>query len=433
MVVVCLLCIMLVPLATAGLALIHQGLGRSRSAAHAMLATLCVLAISAIVFAVVGSAWAGFAGGPAHTFVAGGARWDWLGAGPFLAKDVRFDGAGAEALRGDALPRALALALGIFAAGFAGVIPVSAGTDRWRLMAICVASVLTAGVLYPLFAHWVWGGGWLSGMEKSFGVPAFVDAGGAGVVQAMGGLMALSVAWIAGPRRGKYSEDGMAAAIPGHNIVLVLFGCLLALVGWIGLDAAASVLFYGAGPMQVLGVVVNAMLSASGGCLAAVMVTRARYKKPDASLSANGWIAGLVAGSAAGALVTPVAAIDTGLIAGVLVTYMVEILELRLMVDDPGGAVSVHAVAGIWGLIAVGIFGHFAEGTRGGHVLAQLVGVGTLLGCMLPLIHGANLLLNRFVPYRVDGDGDWQGMDIRELGAGAYPEFVVHADEFVPR
>ena len=100
--------------------------------------------------------------------------------------------------------------------------------------------------------------------------------------------------------------------------------------------------------------------------------------------------------------------------------------------DDPGGAVSVHAGAGLWGLIAVGLFGHFPDGTRGGHVLAQLVGVAALLGFMLPLIYGANLLLNRFVPYRVDGDGDWQGMDIRELGAGAYPEFVVHADEFVP-
>jgi Amt family ammonium transporter len=192
-------------------------------------------------------------------------------------------------------------------------------------------------------------------------------------------------------------------------------------------------LFYGAGVEQVVGVVINAMLSASAGCLAAAAITRARYKKPDASLSANGWIAGLVAGSAACAMVSPVAAIDTGLIAGALVTYMIEIFELRLQVDDPGGAVSVHAGAGMWGLIAVGLFGHFSEGTRGGHVLAQLVGVAALLGFMLPLVYGVNLLLNWVSSYRVDNDGDWQGMDIRELGAGAYPEFVVHADEFVPR
>jgi len=104
-----------------------------------------------------------------------------------------------------------------------------------------------------------------------------------------------------------------------------------------------------------------------------------------------------------------------------------------LQVDDPGGAVSVHAGAGLWGLIAVGLFGHFADATRAGHVLGQLVGIAALLGFMLPLIYVGNLLLNHFVPYRVDNDGDWQGMDIRELGAGAYPEFVVHADEFVPR
>jgi Amt family ammonium transporter len=175
------------------------------------------------------------------------------------------------------------------------------------------------------------------------------------------------------------------------------------------------------------------MLSASAGCLAAVAITRARYKKPDASLSANGWIAGLVAGSAACAMVSPVAAIDIGLVAGVLVPYMIEAFELKLQVDDPGGAISVHAGAGVWGLVAVGLFGHFPEGTRGGHVLAQLVGIGALLGVTLPLLYAGNLLLNRFSTYRVDNDGDWQGMDIRELGAGAYPEFVVHADEVVPR
>ncbi len=426
--VLCLVCVMLIPLAAAGLALIHQGLGRSRSAAHAMLASLCAVAISAIVFVAIGFSWAGFVGGPIHSFAAGGVRWDWLGAAPLFGGGIHFDGSDAASLN-----KSLVLCLEMFAAGLAAMIPLSAGTDRWRLGPICLGSALLAGLGYPLFVHWVWGGGWLTQLGANFGISGFVDAGGAGVIQVIGGLMALAVAWITGSRRGKYADDGMAAAIPGHNIVLVLFGCLLALVGWIGLDSAVSVLFYGAGPQQVVGVVINGMLSASGGCLAAVAITRVRYRKPDASLSANGWVAGLVAGSAAGAMVSPVAAINTGLIAGALVTYMIEIFELKLQVDDPGGAISVHAGAGIWGLVAVGLFGHFADGTRGGHVLAQLIGVAALLGFMLPLLYGGNLLLNRFAPYRVDNDGDWQGMDIRELGAGAYPEFVVHADEFVPR
>jgi Amt family ammonium transporter len=426
--VLCLFSIMLIPLAAAGMALIHQGLGRSRSAAHAMLATLCALAVSAIIFVLFGSAWAGVAGGAAHSFSAGGAHWDWLGAESFFSYGIAFDGASASDLS-----RALTLCLEMLAVGLVAIIPLSAGSDRWRLGPICLASALLAGIVFPVFAHWSWGGGWLSQMSVNFGIANFADMGGAGVIQVVGGLAALSVAWVAGPRRGKFSDDGIPAAIPGHNIVQVLFGCILALVGWIGLDSATSILFYGAGLGQVVGVIVNAMLSASAGCLAAVAVTRARYRKPDASLSSNGWIAGLVAGSAACAMVSPVAAIDIGLVAGVLVTYMIEIFELRLHVDDPGGAVSVHALSGIWGLIALGLFGHFAQGSRGGHILAQLVGVSALLGFVLPLVHAGNLLLNRFAPYRVDDDGHWQGMDIRELGAGAYPEFVVHADEFVPR
>jgi Amt family ammonium transporter len=301
------------------------------------------------------------------------------------------------------------------------------------LAPICLATAVFAGFLYPLFAHWVWGGGWLSQLTVNFGLTPFQDMGGAGVIQVTGGLMALSVAWILGPRRGKYSDDGMATAIPGHNIVLVLFGCLIALIGWIGLDSAASMIFYGIAPERIVAVILNAVLSASAGCLAAVLTTQIRYRKPDASLSANGWIAGLVAGSAACAFIAPAAAIFIGAIAGVLTTYMVELFELRLLVDDPGGAISVHAGAGIWGLIAFGIFSNQAGAPMGTRMLAQCTGIATLLGLMLPLIHACNLLLNRFVPYRVDRDGDWQGMDIRELGAGAYPEFVIHADEFVPR
>jgi Amt family ammonium transporter len=420
--------ILLVPFAAAGLALIHQGLGRSRSAAHAMLASLCALAVSAIVFVLFGSAWAGSVGGATHSFLAGGAHWDWLGAAPFLARGISFDGSDAAGLS-----RSLELCLELFAVGLGAIIPLSAGADRWRLGPICLSSALLGGVTFPIFAHWVWGGGWLAQLAANFGIPSFTDAGGAGVVQVVGGLTALSVAWIAGPRRGKYSDDGIPAAIPGHNIVLVLFGCILALVGWTGLDAAASILFYGAGPQQVVGVAINAILAASAGCLAAVAITRSRYHKPDASLSANGWIAGLVAGSASCAMISPLVAIFIGAIAGVLATYTIEAFELHLRVDDPGGAVSVHALAGIWGLIALGLFGHFSQGTRGGHLLAQLVGISALLGFMLPLIHAGNLLLNRFSTYRVDDDGHRQGMDVRELGAGAYPEFVIHADEFVPR
>ena len=126
------------------------------------------------------------------------------------------------------------------------------------------------------------------------------------------------------------------------------------------------------------------MLSAAAACLAALIITRIRFGKPDASLCANGWVGGLVASSAVCALVSPLLAIGVGLIAGGLVTAAVELLELRLSVDDPGGAISVHAVAGIWGLLAVGILVR-------GQMLAQVVGVATLLGVVLPLSYGSEL------------------------------------------
>lgn len=421
----CLIFLLLLPLAPAGLALIHQGLGRSRSAAHTMLATMCALGVAAIVFAALGASWAGYQGGAVHVANLGGVQINWLGAEQLLGQGIR--GQGAQGLHG-----ALEFCLEMMAAGMVAIIPISAGGDRWRLSGICASSALVAAIVFPLFVHAVWGGGWLQTMGTQCGLARFMDVGGAGVVQVLGGLSALSVAWLLGPRRGKY-HAGSPSAIPGHNIVLVLFGCMVALVGFLGLECAASTLFYNAAPEQLVWVVVNGVLAAASGLLAAVLTTRVRYRKPDSSMSANGWVAGLVAGSAGCGLFTPGQTILVGLVAGMLATLSVELLEMDILVDDPGGAVSVHAVAGIWGLLAFGLIGRLNGTSRGSQMLAELVGIATLLGVGFPLLHGANLLLSRFVPYRVDRDGDWQGMDIRELGSGAYPEFVMHADDFVPR
>lgn len=406
-----------IPLALAGFVLMNTGLGRTRSAAHSMLGSLAAIAVAALVFCVVGFSWEGVAGGPAHTLTIAGGHWDWLARAPFCLLGLS-----------PAAPRTtLAVLLQVFAVGLAALIPLSAGADRWRLSASCFSTALLAGWTYPLFAHWVWGGGWLAQLGSNYGLGrGFLDAGGAGTIQVVGGLTALSVVWIIGPRRGKYAQDGITPAIPGHNIVYVLFGTLLVLPGWIALNAACAILFAGAPPAQIPLIALNTMLSAAAGCVAAVLITRLRFGKPDASLSANGWISGLVASSAVGNFVSPLVAIGVGLIAGVLVTFSVELLELRLAVDDPGGAISVHAVAGIWGLLAVGFF-------VPGQLLAQVVGVATLLGLVLPLTYGLNWLLDRVLPQRTDRDGERLGMDLHELGAGAYPEFVIHNEEFVER
>ena len=216
-------------------------------------------------------------------------------------------------------------------------------------------------------------------------------------------------------------------AIPGHNAVYMMFGCLLALMGWIGLNGAGAILFAGVDPGATVLIGVNTLLCAASAGLTAAIITKIRFRKPDASLSVNGWVGGLVASSAACAYVLPPEAVVIGAIAGGLVTLSIEWFELKLGVDDPGGAVSAHGLSGLWGVLAAGLIGNAANGH--GQLIAQLVGIATLLGFVFPLTYGMNWLLDRVHRQRVEHEGERQGMDLFELGAGAYPEFVTHNDE----
>jgi ammonium transporter, Amt family len=393
----CFAFILLVPFAIAGLALINTGLGRSRSAAHAMTSSLCVICVAALVYFV----W-GFAVQKCPTRAP-----DAAAIGLFF-RGVQFGS-----------PSSVVVLLSIFSVALASLIPLGAATDRWRLGASCASTVLFAGFIYPLFARIAW---------RSLGFTQWMDAGGSGLIHATGGLTALSIAWLLGPRRGKYSPSGVPAAIPAHSAVFVLFGCVLAWIGWLGLNSAGAILYAAMPPERSVLVAVNTTFAAAAAGLTAAIVTRFHFRKPDASLIANGWMAGLVASSAGCAAFKPATAILTGLIAGALVVLSVEFLEFTLKVDDPCGSVSVHAVAGLWGVLAAGIFAG-----ESGQFITQLVGVSTLLGFVLPLTYGLNWLLGRFVPHRVSVDGERQGLDLHELGADAYPEFVVHADEFMQR
>jgi Amt family ammonium transporter len=407
----CFLMVLLIPCAAAGLALINAGLGRFRNAAHSMLSALCVIAVAAVVYFAVGAAWQGGAGQPAFALHAAGKDWNWIGAGNYFLRGLELGG-------WSSLPALF----GLMSVGLAAIIPLGSGADRWRLGACCASTILLAGITYPLFAHWAWGGGWLAQL-------GFIDSGGAGVIQVVGGLTALSITWILGPRRGKFNPDGMPSALPGHNAVLVLLGCFFAWLGWLGLNGAGAILFTGVEASRAVLIAVNTALAAGSAALSVAAITRARFGKTDASLCANGWVAGLVAVSAGCAVVRPAAAVIIGLIAGALVVYSVEWLELHLAVDDPGGSVSVHAVAGLWGLLATG----FLAAVTPARWLVQLVGIATLLGCVLPLTYGLNWLLNRVSPQRVGVEGERQGLDLYELGAGAYPDFMTHNEDFWQR
>jgi ammonium transporter, Amt family len=442
--VIAIFLVLLVPLAAIGIAFINVGLGRAHSAAHLMLASLCAFAIAGGVYFICGFAWQGYIDLPSHTILIGGKPWNWIAAVPFFFRHFPPSGS----------PASVAACLELFSVSLAALIPLGAGIDRWRLSAICASTALLAGVTYPLFAHWVWGGGWLAQLGVNYGMGyGFLDAGGAGTIQVVGGLTALSIAWLLGPRRGKYSPDGMPTAIPGHNVVFVMMGCLLALVGWLGLNSAGAILFAGVEPGRTILISINTTLAAGAAGLAAALITRLRFGRTDVSISANGWVGGLVASSAACAFIAPAAAVFLGLVAGVLVTFSVEWFELRFAVDDPGGSVSVHAVGGLWGLLALGLLARFSSPianispatfsslpsaaspalTGTGQWVAQLVGVATLLGFVLPLTYGLNCALNLVCPHRIAPEGERQGLDLYELGAGAYPEFVTHSDEFTQR
>lgn len=417
-VVLCLGCILLVPIAIAGLALMNAGLGRSRNAAHLLLSTLSVLSVAAAVYFLCGYAFQGAPGLSSYWFLAGGKQWSWIAAGRFFFRGILFDGS----------LRSLTPLYQILCVGLVAMIPIGACSGRWRLSASALSTAFLAGWTYPLFAHWVWGGGWLAQLGANFGLgQGFVDAGGSTVIHGVGGLTGLCAVWILGPQRGKYGSEGMPSAIPGHNMAMVGLGCLLAIAGWLGLNGAGALLFAGIDPAKIVLVGLNTVLSAAFATLAALFFTRLRFGRPDASLCMNGCVGGLVASSAGCAGMTPLTAAVTGFVAGALVTYSVELLEVRMRVDDPGGSIAMHGICGIWGAAAVAIFASNAPGQW----LAQLAGIATLLGFVLPLSYALNWGINGLWPMRVSPAAERQGLDLHELGAGAYPEFITHGDEFM--
>jgi Amt family ammonium transporter len=403
----------LVPLAAAGLALMNSGLTRTRSVAHSLFLSLCAFSLGAVVYFAFGFAIQGAPTLPSSSLTLGGRQWGWIGGGAFFG----------HGLPPDAVLTWQFAYFGMLAAGLASLIPIGTGAERWRTAASLISTTLLAGLIFPLFGHWAGNSGWLANggiLGREMGLR---DAAGSGFIHVTGGLSALSVGWLVGPRRGKYAASGMPTATPGHNAAFILFGCSLALPGWIGLNTAGAILFGGAEFSHAPSIAVITLLSAAGGALSAAAVTRARFGKPDASLCANGWTCGLVSSSAACAWTTPAEALLVALVAGALVIYAIELLELRMRIDDPAGAISVHGVGGLWGLLATGIL------NGGTQFVPQLLGIATLLGFVFPLLYGLNCLANRFVPYRARPENERQGMDLTELGAGAYPEFMLHRDD----
>jgi Amt family ammonium transporter len=320
----------------------------------------------------------------------------------------------------------------------AATIPTGTLTERWKFKNFAVFSICVGALIYPVYGCWMWGGGWLSQLGKFAGLGhGAIDFAGSSVVHLQGGVLALALVLQIGPRIGKYDEEGNPRPIFGHHMPMVMFGTLLLAFGWFGFNAGSTL-----GVTDRIGLIaVNTMLASGAGTLAAMCYLWNKFGKPDPSLMCNGLLGGLVAITAGCAFVSPSAAVIIGLLGGFGAVVAVLQLERR-GIDDPVGAIGVHGVAGLWGLIAVGLFadgswpqsyngvagpvtGLFYGHHEAGQLWAQCLAGGVCIAWNLLVGGGVFYLIGQVLgPNRVPPQVEIAGLDIPEMGTPGYPEFI---------
>jgi Amt family ammonium transporter len=320
----------------------------------------------------------------------------------------------------------------------AATIPTGAMAERWTFKSFVLYGFFIAMFVYPLYANWVWSGGWLSQLGRNFGLGhGVLDFAGSSVVHMVGGVAGLAGAIVLGPRMGKYRANGTPMAIPGHHIPMAIVGCLVLFFGWFGFNAGPAMTD---GGLRIGIIVANTLLAGVSSAVAAMCYVWLVYGKPDLSLIANGLLGGLVAISASCAYVSPAGAMMIGFAAGVLCCASVFFVERKLKVDDPVGAVSVHAACGAWGMIALGLF---ADGTHGdglngvagpvkglfygnaSQLLAQSIGVIANFVLVFVVMYVFFKALDRIIPMRVSEEVEFEGLDQSEVAVTAYPDFSI--------
>lgn len=315
--------------------------------------------------------------------------------------------------------------------GTAATIVSGAVAERLKFPAYLIYTFFVSLLIYPIYAHWVWGGGWLSKLPFGLG---HLDFAGSGVVHTIGGMVGLAGAMILGPRFGKYGRDGKPRPIIGHNMALAALGTFILWFGWFGFNPGST---FSAHHLRIAVVAVTTNLAAAAGALTALITVYLKTRKWDLGMALNGTLGGLVAITAPAAWVEAWAAVVIGVIAGLIVVAGVYFLESR-GVDDPVGAVSVHGFNGIWGLLSVGLF---ADGTYGvysiekpfvtglfygggfGQLIAQLIGVVVVVVWAFGLGYILFKVMDLIFGIRVSPEEELTGLDIPEHGTPAYPEF----------
>ena len=421
----------------AGFAMVETGFTRAKNAAHTFAMNFMVYGIGMLAYWAIGFALQAGGLGSLTTLGGfdklnqefalnfGGKPWGLFGHTGFFLSGVAY-----------AAPVFTYFLFQMVFMDTAATIPTGAMAERWKFSAFAVFSVFVGAIIYPLFANWTWGGGWLSQLGVNLGLGhGHVDFAGSSVVHMTGGVIALVGAWLIGPRRGKYTADGTPTAIPGHNIPMALVGTFILCFGWFGFNPGSTL----AGSDLRIGVIAtNTMLAGAAGSVTAMLYIWRRYGKPDPSMMANGALAGLVAITAPCAFVTAPSAVLIGGVAGVLVCVSVFFIERSLKIDDPVGAISVHGACGLWGILSLGLLadGTYGDGWNGvngavrgllygdaSQFVAQLVGGLTnvvAVGAMAYVAYKVTALV--VGGHRVSAEVEELGLDLPEMGALAYPD-----------
>jgi Amt family ammonium transporter len=428
----------------AGFALVETGFCRAKHAAHVVSTNFAIFGLGFVAFFLVGFSLALSAfdaqpyfgagqGAPVGHALIGSGNWVFLWQGGW-------------ALSGHGITPGL-LAYFLYMVAFmdtTATIPTGAMAERWKWGSFVIWGLFCGAVYYPLFAAWTWGGGWLARSWDSFHFGAgYVDFAGSGVVHTMGGVAGLAGAIVLGPRLGKFGPDRKPRALPGHHIPMAMLGTFILLFGWFGFNAASTL---SSSDVQFATIATNTAIAAAFGAVVAMLWITTRTGKPDPGMMANGMLAGLVAITAPCAFVTPAIAMLIGSVAGVLVIESVFFIERRARIDDPVGAISVHGVCGVWGILSVGLFanGAYGGGWNGststgvtglfwgdpGQFLAQLLGAVVLCTVMFGVAYAFFRIQDAISKARGKGgirskeSDELDGLDLPEMGVLAYPEFA---------
>jgi Amt family ammonium transporter len=430
-----LLCGFLVMFMQAGFALVETGLTRAKNVAHTMGMNFLVYAIGIIGFYFVGFGLQ-MGGMGAMGTLGGDATLSKEFVVNVFGKPFGLFGMSGFMLHPLTTFTPAVAAMFLFQMVFMDTtctIPTGACAERWKFSSFVIFSFVIAMVIYPIYGNWVWGGGWLSQLGVNFGLGnGHVDFAGSSVVHLTGGVIALVLGKMIGPRIGKYTADGRVNPIPPHNIPQVMTGTFILAFGWFGFNAGSTL----AGTDTRLAVVaVNTMLAGATGAFSAYLYVKARWGKADPSWLANGMLAGLVAITAPCAFVSAWAAALIGAIAGVLVILAAVFIDTKLKIDDPVGASAVHGVNGAFGIVALGLFanGTYGQGLNGvasgvtglfygnpGQLLAELIGIAANVLWVAPVAAVSFYVIGKLVGNRISAEDEVNGADLGEMGVLGY-------------